>query len=224
MLSGAPSAPSSARHSWPVELVGRARSLFLVKLIGTTAWTGLFFVGYFHLLRHPVHPVTVMPLTALDRWIPFRPEALLPYVSLWLYIGIAPGLQRRFVDLAAYGAWAAALLACGLAFFYLWPTAVPVATFDPRGFPGFDLLRGLDAAGNACPSMHVAVALFTAIWVDVLLRSIGSPAWLRASNAAWLAAIVYSTLALKQHVVVDAVAGAALGAAFAGLSLRWRPA
>ena len=224
MLSGASSAASSASHRWFVELVRRARFLFVVKLVGTTAWTALFFVGYFHLLRHPVHPVTVMPLSALDRWIPFRAEALLPYVSLWLYIGIAPGLQRRFVDLAAYGAWAAALLACGLACFYLWPTAVPVVVFDPHGFPGFDLLRGLDAAGNACPSMHVAVAFFTAIWVDELLRSIGAPAWLRASNVVWLAAIVYSTLALKQHVVLDVGAGAALGAAFAGLSLRWRPA
>ena len=219
MLSDASAAPAR----WTVELRRRARHLFVPKLLGTTLWTGLFFVAYFQLLRHPVHPVTVMPLTPLDRLIPFRPEALVAYVSLWLYVGVAPGLQRRFVDLVAYGAWAAALLLCGLAFFYLWPTAVPVATFDTRGFPGFALLQGLDAAGNACPSMHVAVALFTALWVDVALRETGSPGGLRWLNASWLAAIVYSTLALKQHVVVDALAGAALGSAFAWPSLRWRP-
>ena len=83
--------------------------------------------------------------------------------------------------------------------------------------------QGVDAAGNACPSMHVAVAIFTAIWVEHILRGAGAPAWLRLVNGLWFAAIVYSTLAVKQHVVLDAVAGAVLGIAFAIPSLRWRP-
>ena len=83
------------------------------------------------------------------------------------------------------------------------------------GFAGFDLLRGVDAAGNACPSMHVAVAMFSAIWIDALLRLSHTPAWPRLINAAWFLAIAYSTLAIKQHVVLDVLAGALLGMAFA---------
>jgi membrane-associated phospholipid phosphatase len=41
-------------------------------------------------------------------------------------------------------------------------------------------------------------------------------------NVAWFAAIAWSTLAVKQHVVLDVVAGALLGLAFALPSLRWR--
>jgi membrane-associated phospholipid phosphatase len=199
------------------------RRLFVLKAVGITACIWLFFIGYFQLLRHPVHPVTVVPLTALDHLIPFMPQALVPYVSLWVYVGIAPGLQLGFVELLVYGLWACALCLCGLGLFWLWPTQVPPATFDPSGFPGFNFMRGVDAAGNACPSMHVAIAIFTAIWIEFLLRKIGAPPWIRIVNAVWFAAIVCSTLALKQHVVIDVVAGAALGGVFAMASLRWRP-
>ena len=51
---------------WTAEIWLRMRRHFLVKLVGTSAFTWLFFIGYFHLLRYPAYPVTMMPLTALD--------------------------------------------------------------------------------------------------------------------------------------------------------------
>jgi PAP2 superfamily len=218
-LSIAP-APSSA---WTAEVALRVRRHLALKVIGTTAWTWLFFIGYFHLLRHPVHPMTVMPLTTLDHLITFQPQALFAYLTLWVYIGVAPGLQRSFSELLVYGLWIGALCLTGLALFYLWPTQVPSLRPDVSGFTGFAMLQGVDAAGNACPSMHVAVAIFTAIWVDRLLFEARAPGFLRLLNAAWFVAIAYSTLAIKQHVALDAAAGALLGVVFALASLRWRP-
>ena len=123
-----------------------------------------------------------------------------------------------------YGLWAAALCLTGLGIFYAWPTAVPPLTFDVSGYAGFQMLQGVDASGNACPSMHVAIAIFTAARIEHVLRGAGAPRTLRALNIAWFAAIAWSTLAVKQHVVLDVLAGAALGLAFVGPSLRWRPA
>jgi len=111
----------------------------------------------------------------------------------------------------------------GLLLFYFWPTAVPPRAPVVSGFPGFSLLQGVDAPGNACPSMHVAVAIFSAIWLDDLLRGVRAPMALRALSAGWFVAIAYSTMATKQHVALDAAAGALLGAAFALPSLHWRP-
>ena len=37
-----------------------------------------------------------MPRTRLDLLIPFQPAALLAYVSLWVYVGVGPGLQLVF--------------------------------------------------------------------------------------------------------------------------------
>jgi membrane-associated phospholipid phosphatase len=198
--------------------------MLLLKLVGVTAFTWLFFIGYFHLLQHPMQPVMVMPLTALDHLIPFQPQALFAYLSLWVYVGTAPGMQLRFTELLVYGLWVGALCLTGLACFYFWPTQVPPLAIDVSGFPGFATLQGVDAAGNACPSMHVAVAMFTVIRLEDVLRRAGAPTWLRLVNRAWFIAIVLSTLMIKQHVVLDVLAGALLGVAFALPSLRWRPA
>src|SRR5450631_138993 len=180
-------------RNWTADIGLRIRRHLALKLVGVTAFTWIFFIGYFHLLRHPAHGVTVMPLTALDRDIPFQPQALTAYVSLWLYVGIAPGLQLTFAELLSYGMWVGALCVTGLGLFYFWPTAVPAGTSDVSGFPGFAMLQGVDASGNACPSMHVAVAIFSALWIERLLRDAGAPRALRWFNAAWFVAITYST-------------------------------
>ena len=200
------------------------RRMLALKLVGVTAFTWLFFIAYFHLLRHPVNPVLVMPLTALDHLIPFQPQALFAYLSLWVYVGTAPGMQMTFVELVVYGLWAAALCLAGLACFYFWPTQVPPLLVDVTAFAGFATLQGVDAAGNACPSMHVAIAMFTVIRLEDVLRRAGAPGTLRLVNVAWFVAIAASTLLVKQHVVLDVAAGALLGIAFAWPSMRWRPA
>ncbi len=216
--------PPAASTAWTAEIWWRMRRHFLLKLVGTTAFTWLFFVGYFYLLRAPAYPVAVMPLTALDRLIPFQPHMLFAYLTLWFYVGIAPGLQLTLRELLTYGAWIAALCMTGLGLFYAWPTAVPPLRVDVSGIAGFQMLKGVDAAGNACPSMHVAVAIFTAVWIGHVLRRARAPLWLQAINAGWFVLIAWSTLAIKQHVVLDVVAGALLGVVFVLPSLHWRPA
>ena len=216
-------APDAGPHAWTADIWLRMRRHFLLKAVGTTVFTWLFFIGYFHLLRNPAFPVTVMPLTALDHLIAFQPYTLGAYLSLWLYVGVAPGLQLTFRELLVYGLWMSGLCLTGLGIFYLWPTQIPPLPIDASGYPGFAMLQGVDAAGNACPSMHVAVAIFTAVRVHDVLRRARTPAFLYWINWFWFAAIAYSTLAVKQHVVLDVLAGALLGMAFALPSLRWRP-
>lgn len=211
------------RSRWAADLLHRIWRLLPLKVVGISAFMWIFFILYFELLRDPVNPVTPMPLTALDRLLPFQPGWLTAYLSLWFYVGIAPGLMLTVRELLRFGAWAAAMCAVGLGAFWLWPTSVPGLPPEAAGYPGFAMLAGVDAPGNACPSMHVAAAVFSALWVERLLRLIGAPAALRAANWAWLLAIAYSTVAIRQHVVLDAVAGALLGGVFGVLSCRFLP-
>lgn len=213
----------TAPRAWTRELFRHWRPLPVLKHVGIFAFVGLFFAAYFHVLRMPHAHVTAMPLTPLDERVPFSALAFWPYVSLWVYVGIAPALMPQRRALLAFGAWAAALCGTGLLIFLLWPTAVPVSWRAPEVHAGFALMRGLDAAGNACPSLHVATAVFSGIWIHRVLRIVGAPAWPAAVNGAWLVLIVWSTVATRQHVVLDVVAGAALGVLFAVLSLRWGP-
>jgi membrane-associated phospholipid phosphatase len=197
------------------------RHLWL-KLSGVSAFIWVFFIGYFHILRHPAYPVTPMPLTSIDRLIAFQPSALAVYASLWLYISIAPGLLLTGRELIVYGLQAAALCLSGLACFYFWPTAVPPLAVDVALYPSFAVLQGVDAAGNACPSLHVATAMFSATWIDRLLRDMKAPSAPRLFNALWFVAIAYSTLAVKQHVVLDVLGGLLLALLFALPPLRRR--
>ena len=196
------------------------RALFWLKAMGITVFMSLFFVGYFYLLRNPSQPPIEMPLTAIDHSIPFQRWALWPYISLWFYVTLPPGLLVTFRSLLSYGVWIGALCVTGLACFYFWPTAVPQRAL-PTGVAAFDLLRGVDASGNACPSLHVAAATFSGFWLHRMLRVLALPPWLRAANALWYVLIVWSTLATRQHVWWDVLAGLALALLFTPASLRW---
>ena len=195
----------------------------MLKSLGITGFMWIFFVGYFYLLRHPAKPVFEMPLVALDHWVAFQPLSLPAYVSLWVYVGLPAGLMQNLRQLVVYGFWIGLLCLLGLACFYLVPTAIPAAQVpsDIALQSGFALLQGVDAAGNACPSLHVATAVFSAIWLHRLLNTVAAPAWTRAVNALWAALIVWSTLATKQHVALDVLAGTLLAVLVALPSLRW---
>lgn len=214
--------PDPAPDSWGRRLARRFRAHCWLKGIGTTVFMSLFFAGYFHLLRHPIYPVTVMPLVGLDRLVGFQPAALLPYVSLWLYVSLPPALLASRRELIAYGWAVGGLCLLGMACFLFWPTAVPPSGVDWDAHAGFSLVKGLDAGGNACPSLHVATAVFSALWLDRLLRELDSGPRILAGNWLWCAAIVYSTLATKQHVALDVAGGLALGLAAAVVALGRR--
>ncbi len=184
-----------------------------LKGLGTTLIMSGFFSVYFYLLRHPAGPVTTMPLTALDRWIGFQPWALPLYLSLWVYVCLPAMLMDSRRQLLRFGLGICAVCAVGLGVFYAWPTRVPPMSAYYVGHPDFRLLRGIDAAGNACPSLHVASAVFAALWFERVLPGLGLGRAARLASWLWCALIVFSTMAVKQHVLVDVVCGAALGLA-----------
>lgn len=194
----------------------------LLKSIGTPLFIGVFFAVYFYLLKQPAFPTTVMPITWLDGLIPFQPWAVYLYFSLWVYVSLPPALLATRRELSGYALVVAGTCLFGLIVFYFWPTAVPPADIDWARYPQVNFLKELDASGNAFPSLHVATAVFSGIWLHHLLRGFGAPRWIIISNTLWCAGIVYSTLATRQHVAVDVGAGLLLGALPAYASLRHR--
>ncbi|WP_227815343.1 phosphatase PAP2 family protein [Nitrogeniibacter aestuarii] len=211
---------SRPARAWTAQLFDRTRQHAFIKAFGTTAFITTFFVAYFWILENPFAEVTVLPLTAVDRAIGFSSLWLPAYLSLWVYVSIPPALIADRKALDAYGVWVGLLCVSGLALFVLWPTTIPPDLIDWSASPEMGLLKGIDAAGNACPSMHVATALFSGLWLHRLLCEVSAPAWLRLFNGLWCGSIIYATLAVKQHVFIDVVGGVALGLAFAWPALR----
>ena len=193
-----------------------------LKSIGTMLFIAVFFGAYFYVLKNPAYPVTVMPVIALDRWIPFQPLAFYVYVTLWVYVSLPPALLASRRELYGYGLAIAVTCLAGLGVFHFWPTTVAPPDIDWSRYPSMEFLKNLDAAGNAFPSLHVATAVFSGIWLHHLLGRFGAPLSILIANGAWCAGIVYSTMAIRQHVAVDVIAGLALGVLAAVLSLRLR--
>lgn len=212
----------SQQTPWHRQVATVLTKHMVIKSIGTMIFISLFFGAYFYLLKDPAYPTSIMPITWLDRLIGFHPRALPIYLSLWVYVSLPPALLATRRELYGYGLAMAGTCLAGLIIFYFWPTAVPVTNIDWTQSPDVNFLKNMDASGNACPSLHVATAVFSGIWLHHLFRRFGAPLWILAFNWMWCFGIAYSTLAIRQHVAVDVFAGLALGGLTAYLSLRNR--
>ena len=203
---------------WIGRLGPRLKAYWRFKLVAGGLILILFFIFYFWLLHFHIFPVREMPALALDRVIAFQPGALLLYLSLYVYIPVAPWLLDNKRDLNACCLALGGLCLVGLVIFLLWPTAIPrpdSADYRP--------LIAIDRPRNVCPSLHAAFAIFSAICIDRLAWHLGNCRLARGLSWLWCLGILYATLATKQHVVIDLLAGAVLGAAWAGLYLRFFP-
>lgn len=208
---------------WHQRLAPRCSALWKMKTTGGWLSSGIFFSGYFLLLNHPLFQVRVVPELVLDHWIGVSSLALIPYASLWIYIWLAPGLLDNRRELLIYYAGIICLSLAGMLIFLLWPSASAQPQIEWAHHPAFAPLRAVDRSGNALPSLHAAFAVFTAIWLDRLLRHPGEIYIVRSLNVLWCAAILYSTLATKQHVLLDTLAGALLGTLVAQIHGRFLP-
>ena len=214
-------AESALPRTWYTRGAERLMHLWFFKATGTAAFMGIFFYSYFAVLHSPIGAVTIMPLTWADDWIAFWPPAFYLYASLWVYTALVPALQPSLLRLVAYGCGIGSLCLSALVIFSFFPTAVPYEFSSWFTDPSLSLLRSLDQAGNACPSLHVATAVFTAMAMKQLLRDLEAPPWVKQASWLWCGLIVYSTMAIKQHVLWDVLAGMVLGVFFGWLYSRF---
>lgn len=197
--------------NWLPHIKSTFSSHIILKVVGFALLVSLFFIAYFYVLNHPAYPVTLIPLSFVDELISFQPLALPLYLSLWVYVGIPLLLMATRRELFEFTMAMALMCLVGLAIFYYWPTAIAPANIDWDLYPSISFLKNIDAAGNACPSLHVATAFFSGSWAAKLLRQFRAPHWIKILNVAWCAGIIYSTLATRQHVALDVLGGLILG-------------
>lgn len=218
-----PAVPAMPAVPWYMALGQRIATLWVVKMIGTTVGISGFFFVYFWVMHNPLWEPTVMPLTPMDHWVGVSNDAMLLYGSLWFYISLAPAFAKDKAELWACARDAALMAAVGLAVFWAYPTVVPVFAVDWAQYPALQFLKSADAGGNAFPSLHVAFAVLAAVQLRRQLRSVDAPAWLRVVNVLWAVGIVYSTLATRQHVLLDVLGGTLLAAvvSWAGTARDW---
>jgi membrane-associated phospholipid phosphatase len=177
----------------------------------------LWGVGYFwaawHVPAGRLHEIA----TPIDAHIPFVAQAIWPYLCVFP-LALSPLVFARDTTLMRRIAHAyAATIVVSLLCFVLYP----VSAIDLRpsvSEPGVSaaavrLLYALDPPYNLCPSLHVSLAVLAAISA--------SKARKRHTGLLFAAAgaIAASTCFIKQHFLIDVLAGAALAVLIAGVTL-----
>jgi membrane-associated phospholipid phosphatase len=173
--------------------------------------TVLVCAAMYYVPQHwPLREAAFLPLTALDRAVPFWPLSGLVYFSVFPFL-LVSFLALRDRERAARFLYASLLAqTVGMLCFLLWPTAFPRDRFPvpadaaALGLALVRFCRSLDAPVNCLPSLHVSA-------ITLCVAALRGTRWFRPALVAGML-LAASTLTFKQHYVIDVLAGFALGA------------
>jgi hypothetical protein len=180
-------------------------------LAGLSAWIALF---YFAPQGWPLFPARPAPTLPWEEVVPFSPGWALVYQSVFVVHALAIWLPGNAGVVRRYTLLAAAAYALSAVVFWLYPTLSPrPATSDHLLYRW--LVLEIDGPRNALPSLHAALGTLAAMQLGQHVPALAQSRRWRAALAAWWCALLYSTLATRQHRVLDLVAGVALVAVLA---------
>ena len=188
------------------DFTARICSHWRAKLWLGAVLTILFCAGYFALQHvHLGTPRTFVP-SVVDEWVLFSPTWAVVYFSMYPMLALA-WLATTRAQLTRYAVGLAIIAAIGFTCFFVFPVAGPRA--DTEGGGLLALLHRIDSPLNSFPSLHVALAVYSACFCAHVLGR--RRPWLAAGLSVWVVLIAYSTLATRQHYFIDLPPGAALG-------------
>lgn len=203
---------------------GGVRAELRLKLALSLALAVFFCVPYFLLQAALVFPVRTLPLTWMDRAVPFSPGWVWVYQSVYLLMATVPWLAAGRDTLLRYARGFVWLSSVAFVCFFLVPVAGPRPVEIPTSGM-FAVLVWYDGPLNSFPSLHCGLAVYTVLLAAEISRDSLPPRWrqvLLGILASWLLFICYATLATKQHYAVDVAPGLLLG--WLGHRRAWRGA
>jgi hypothetical protein len=207
-------------------LFERMRAKFGWKALLLVAFGPVLTVFYYLPQWLPLFSSTTIPLTSIDKAVPFQPWWIWPYMSMYVMIPIPPLLATRGRDLARYALGMTIMFVTCCVFFFLWPIAYPRPPLLPGdSAPAFYRhIVSIDQPINALPSLHAGLTAYTLFFAARILRDLPRRPYLAMLTIGWVwaALILYGTMATKQHYLVDLPPGILI--AWIGHWLVWRNA
>jgi membrane-associated phospholipid phosphatase len=192
------------RHSLPIVVTQETKYPGGIALF-TIAAVIYLATNHFH-LSEP----RLLPLTWVDRDVPFLPYTMWVYISEFAFFGVVYVCCRDMINLNRFFYSFLALQVVSCLIFLIWPTTYPRDGFpltddlDPVTRYVFGALRQTDTPANCTPSLHVSsVYLCSFLFLDERPK-------LFPFFFTWGTLIAASTLTTKQHYLADVVTGLAL--------------
>ncbi|MGB5212000.1 MAG: phosphatase PAP2 family protein [Gammaproteobacteria bacterium] len=162
-----------------------------------------FQVGYYWGYRLHDGPGVFDAELALDRWLPLVPEFIVFYMLGYIFVLVPCLAVRRRHDFYAATVCFCLILAVGFLCFRYLPVHMdkPLATGGEWFARWTRFQQAVDTPYNNFPSLHVALNVF----------AFGLLSWQARKQSWWWlpipVLIVLSTLLVKQHLVLDVLAG-----------------
>jgi len=165
--------------------------------------------GYLIAAHADLSPARFLPLTAIDRAVPFMPWTGWIYATVFPFPLLAAVFVRDDRGIRTMLAAFIAAAAVCLAVFLACPTAYPRPELAGGGLIAWplEMIYRLDLPRNCLPSEHVTTAFLTAFAVRHSRPKLG------AACLVWAVLISVSTLTTKQHYFWDVAAGVLLATA-----------
>jgi membrane-associated phospholipid phosphatase len=202
------------------------RSLPRLALAAAFTVVACAFMYYLPQRWHVGSP-SLLPFTWVDRALPFWPLSGLVYFAVFGLLAATFAALRSF-EAATRFLYATLLAQCvGMAVFVLWPTLYPREAFalpadaGPLATALVDFCRGADRPVNCLPSLHVSTVVICLATLRHCTLG-GRRAMPQLLGLLAGLAMSASTLTFKQHYLVDALTGAALGYESWWVCFRWR--
>lgn len=182
-----------------------------LKLFLSVALNAFFWTFYSLLGRHAFFPVQTLPLTWLDRAIPFQPQPWgWIYLSQFLFTASLPWLIESKSELFRYTRGLLLMSSGSFAIFFFFPVASPRPPIAEMTEGPMAWILFYDGNFNAFPSLHAGFLVYMSLLARRL--TVDGRKWMTSAiSILWGGLILYATIATRQHYAVDLLAGAALG-------------
>ena len=194
----------------PLSNTERRSARSTLKALGASVGLSVLFLvvyGWCNWLAAQRHDVGTLYFE-WERFIPFVPLMIVPYMSIDLFFVAAPFLCRSERELATFSKRIVGAIVIAGICFLLFPLHFAFDRPPASGWLGaiFDWFRAMDQPHNLLPSLHIAFLTILAQHYARHIRGL----WRIASNV-WVVLVGLSTLLTYQHHLLDVVAGFALG-------------
>ncbi|MBI4601165.1 MAG: phosphatase PAP2 family protein [Planctomycetes bacterium] len=173
--------------------------------------------GYMALNHFPFPKYHDVPRVPVLDELPLLPWTILPYLSVYVLVGLAVLLQPDEEGVRRYLKASLAAFSVTYVLFALFPTRmerIPLPEEGSAWLWAFRLTRAVDEPHTCLPSLHITNCVLP------VLAVLGTRLWPWFSL--WAVAIAASTLTTSQHLFLDIPAGAATGLAGWALAGRRR--
>lgn len=141
---------------------------------------------------------------AWERFIPFVPWMVIPYMSIDLFFVAGPFLCRERQELRTLSRRIVLGILVAGCCFLVYPLQLGIERPSATGWIGvlWNWFKGMDRPFNLLPSLHITLRTILA---DLYVRHTGGLT--RLATHVWFSLIGFSTLFTYQHHVVDVIGG-----------------